>query len=65
MTTEQQELKAYVEDISKNNTCHRPDISCYDVCDDCPYTEYCLCDLNTKNMGNYLKSKRRRKRRKK
>ena len=29
------ELKEYVEDLTRNNTCHRPDISCYDVCDDC------------------------------
>ena len=39
----------YVESITKNGTCHRPDISCYDVCDSCPLTEYCLCSLNTKN----------------
>tara|TARA_B100000745_G_C19990114_1_gene335658 strand:+ start:77 stop:331 length:255 start_codon:yes stop_codon:yes gene_type:complete len=39
----------YVESITKNDTCHRPDISCYDVCDSCPLTEYCLCSLNTKN----------------
>ncbi len=39
----------YIESITKNDTCHRPDISCYDVCDDCPMTEYCLCSLNTKN----------------
>ena len=38
----------YVESITKNDTCHRPDISCYDVCDSCPLTEYCLCSLNTK-----------------
>ena len=39
----------YIESITKNDTCHRPDISCYDVCDDCPMTEHCLCSLNTKN----------------
>ena len=38
----------YVESITKNDTCHRPDISCYDVCDSCPMTEHCLCSLNTK-----------------
>ena len=65
MITEEQEFKKYVEGISKDNTCHRPDISCYDVCDECPLTKYCLCDLNTKNMNNYLKSKRKNKRRKK
>ncbi len=44
-----EEIKEYIESITKNDTCHRPDISCYDVCDDCPMTEYCLCSLNTKN----------------
>ena len=33
-----EEFKAYVEDISKNNTCHRPDISMYGPCDPCAYT---------------------------
>jgi len=40
-------FKAYVEDITKNDTCHRPDISCYTSCDPCVYVEYCLCKLNT------------------
>ena len=44
-----QEIKEYIESITKNDTCHRPDISCYGVCDYCPMTEYCLCSLNTKN----------------
>ena len=39
----------YVESITKNDTCHRPDISCYGVCDPCDLTEFCLCSLNTKN----------------
>ena len=44
-----QEIKEYIESITKNDTCHRPDISCYGVCDYCPMTGYCLCSLNTKN----------------
>lgn len=55
MTTEQ--FKTHVEDITGNNTCHRPDISCYQDCDPCPYVEYCLCKLNTKKYG---KRKKRR-----
>jgi len=55
----QQEFKAHVEDISKNNTCHRPDISVYGSCDNCPYTLYCLCTLNTHFNPN--RSKRRKK----
>ena len=54
-----EEFKAYVEDISKNNTCHRPDISMYGPCDPCAYTEYCLCFLNTR--FNPKRSRRRRK----
>ena len=38
----------YIESITKNDTCHRPDISCYGVCDPCDMTEFCLCSLNTK-----------------
>lgn len=55
----QTELKEYVEDISKNNTCHRPDISHYGSCDKCPFTEYCLCVLNTR--FNPKRSRRRKK----
>ena len=51
------ELKEYVEDISENNTCHRPDISAHGPCDKCPFTKYCLCRLNT-----YFNPKRRKKR---
>jgi len=53
----QQEFKAHVEDISKNNTCHRPDISAHGPCDKCPFTKYCLCRLNT-----YFNPHRRKKR---
>ena len=48
--TTEAEFKEYVEVLtggSRGGTCHRPDIACYDVCDDCPYTKYCLCHLNT------------------
>ena len=55
----QTELKEYVEDISKNNTCHRPDISHYGSCDKCPFTEYCLCVLNTR--FNPKRSRRRKR----
>lgn len=46
--TTEAEFKEYVEEMTGNNTCHRPDISCYDVCDPCPYVKYCLCELNTR-----------------
>ena len=36
------ELKQHVEDITRNNTCQRPDISHYDSCDPCPFKKYCL-----------------------
>lgn len=48
-------FKSYVEDLTKNNTCHRPDISCYGACTKCPYTEYCLCKLNTKFYKRKIK----------
>jgi len=52
-------LKLYVEDISRNNTCHRPDIVCHNpTCESCPFTEYCLCVMNTKF---YPKRKKTRK----
>jgi hypothetical protein len=54
------ELKEYVEDLTGNNTCQRPDISCYDVCDECPFYKYCLCKLNTRLYKSYGKRKRRR-----
>lgn len=54
----QQEFKAHVEDISKNNTCHRPDISVYGSCDNCPYTLYCLCTLNTHFNPNRIKKRK-------
>ena len=57
MTTE--EFKAHVEDITRNNTCFRPDISCYGDCDPCPYTEYCLCRLNTKFNPKRKKSRKK------
>lgn len=41
------EFKDHVESITRNNTCHRPDISAYGPCDKCTYTKYCLCYLNT------------------
>ena len=41
------EFTDHVESITRNNTCHRPDISAYGPCDKCPYTKYCLCHLNT------------------
>ena len=53
------EFKLHVEDISKNNTCHRPDISMYGPCDGCPFTEYCLCVLNTR--FNPKRSRRRKR----
>ncbi len=42
-------FKDHIESITGNNTCQRPDISCYDTCCYCPFTEFCLCELNTKN----------------
>ena len=60
--TTEADFKAYVESLTSSpgregGTCQRPDISSYDVCDDCPFTTYCLCHLNTSmNMA-----KRRRK----
>ena len=42
-------VKDYVESLTGNNTCQRPDISCYDTCCCCPFEEFCLCKLNTKN----------------
>jgi hypothetical protein len=65
MFTTELELKEYVEDLTRNNTCHRPDISCYDVCDDCPFYKYCLCQINTRFYKSYKKQKRKRSRRKK
>jgi len=53
------ELKAHVEDISRNNTCHRPDISHYGDCEPCDFKQYCLCRLNTNLFGG---RKTRRKR---
>jgi len=53
------ELKAHVEDISRNNTCHRPDISHYGDCEPCDFKQDCLCRLNTNLFGG---RKRRRKR---
>jgi len=59
------ELKQHVEDITRNNTCQRPDISHYDSCDPCPFKKYCLCRLNTyKNSGKVM-TRLRYKRRKK
>lgn len=54
-----EQFKDYVVDFSKNNTCQRPDISIYEPCDNCPYTEYCLCDLNTKFNDVKIKRKYR------
>lgn len=46
------DFKFYVEEISKNNTCHRPDILVANKnnCHKCPYTKYCLCRYNAKNL---------------
>ena len=57
----EEELQQHVEDISRNNTCHRPDISHYNSCDPCPFKKYCLCLLNTyKNNGGRRRRRRRR-----
>ena len=49
--TTEADFKVWVESMTggrAGGTCHRPDISCYDVCDPCPYVKYCLCELNTR-----------------
>lgn len=35
--------KNYVEWLTGNDTCHRPDILLYGFCDPCQFVEYCLC----------------------
>ena len=57
----EEELKIHIEDISRNNTCHRPDISCYDSCNPCPFKKYCLCELNTYKFGGRRSGKRKRR----
>ena len=57
--TTEAEWKMWVESMTgglRGGTCQRPDIASYDVCDECPYTKYCLCHLNTT-----LNDKRRRR----
>jgi hypothetical protein len=55
--TTEVEFKEYVEEMTGNNTCHRPDISSYDVCDPCPYVKYCLCDMNTRTNSKRYRRK--------
>ena len=55
------EFKAHVIDISKNNTCHRPDISHYGSCEPCAFKEHCQCLLNT-YLFNNAKTRKRKKR---
>ena len=55
-----EEFKAHIIDISKNNTCHRPDISHYGSCEPCAFKEHCQCLLNT-NLFNNAKTRKRKR----
>ena len=48
--TTEADFKGWVESMTggqRGGVCQRPDIASYDVCDECPLTNYCLCHLNT------------------